>query len=401
MGNNGIHKYIKNNSILPCFLKSDSNGNLISNKSGFKSIPFKKFHFTMEKDFKFETFETELTSTTSTVSLVSLDAFANISLYHCDSMFELKAKNTTNYNKTSKYLVGKFILYSISIDPDDIHFTDFIIDELKNITDNFKSDSQKGKELDDMFKEYGFYIPLTVYIGGFFTTNDQDSKFIQNENNRKGFNLSFNFIKELSVKGDYENFDESNINELFKIQCLNIKGGDIHSTNYKDWKESINIFNSTVVGYDNLKNIKYFIPHELSSKLDKSLQWIEEKYEKRKNYCKIIDELKSNNDFIQTGKTSISRGICEEKENPHIYCEKFEAKGDGISFQKRIDTVTRSFADIIVGYHINSCWNDGTNGEWTISQNPLLQKSCDIKFRSKAFRGQSFDVKIYLMKYPE
>ena len=107
MGNNGIHKYIKNNSILPCFLKSDSNGNLISNKSGFKSIPFKKFHFTMEKDFKFETFETELTSTTSTVSLVSLDAFANISLYHCDSMFELKAKNTTNYNKTSKYLVGK------------------------------------------------------------------------------------------------------------------------------------------------------------------------------------------------------------------------------------------------------------------------------------------------------
>ena len=67
------------------------------------------------------------------------------------------------------------------------------------------------------------------------------------------------------------------VNELFKIQCLNIKGGDIHSTNYKDWKESINIFNSTVVGYDNLKNIKYFIPHELSSKLYKSLQWIEEK----------------------------------------------------------------------------------------------------------------------------
>ena len=52
---------------------------------------------------------------------------------------------------------------------------------------------------------------------------------------------------------------------------------DIHSTNYKDWKASINISNSTVIGYDNLKNIKYFIPHELSSKLYKSLQWIEEK----------------------------------------------------------------------------------------------------------------------------
>ena len=70
----------------------------------------------------------------------------------------------------------------------------------------------------------------------------------------------------------------------------------------KNYCEVINISNSTVIGYDNLKNIKYFIPHELSSKLYKSLQWIEEKYEKRKNYCDVIDELKSNNDFIKTAK---------------------------------------------------------------------------------------------------
>ena len=394
-----IQKYIRDNTILPCFLKADSNGNLIANKSGFQSIPLDKFHFTKEEDSKFETFETELTS--STISLISIDAFTDISVFHCDSTFTKKAKNKNNYYKTRKFLVGKFILYSINIDPDDIHFTDFIINEIKNVSNTVKNDYQNGKELDNIFKEYGFYIPLTVYIGGIFSTNDQDTIFIKNGNNKTDFNLAFDLIQKLVGKGNYQSSDETHINELFKTHCLNIKGGDIHSTNYKDWKASINISNSTVIGYDNLKNIKYFIPHELSSKLYKSLQWIEEKYEKRKNYCDVIDELKSNNDFIKTGKTSISRGICQVKENPHIYLETFEAKGDGLFFRKRTDAVTRSFADIIVGYHINSCWNDGTNGEWTISQNPLLQKSCDIKFTSQIFRGQRFDVKIYLMKYPD
>ena len=43
-----IQKYIRDNTILPCFLKADSNGNLIANKSGFKIIPLDKFHFTKE-----------------------------------------------------------------------------------------------------------------------------------------------------------------------------------------------------------------------------------------------------------------------------------------------------------------------------------------------------------------
>ena len=133
--------------------------------------------------------------------MISIDAFTDISVFHCDSTFTKKAKNKNNYYKTRKFLVGKFILYSINIDPDDIHFTDFIINEIKNVSNTVKNDYQNGKELDNIFKEYGFYIPLTVYIGGIFSTNDQDTIFIKNGNNKTDFNLAFDLIQKLVGKG--------------------------------------------------------------------------------------------------------------------------------------------------------------------------------------------------------
>ena len=81
--------------------------------------------------------------------------------------------------------------------------------------------------------------------------------------------------------------------------------------------------------------------------------------------------------------------------------KKFEAKGDGAFFSRIKRTVSQSFSDIIVGFKIVSRWNDGTNGSWKLDKNPILQKEINVIFTSKLFRGERFEVHVYLMEFPK
>lgn len=58
------------------------------------------------------------------------------------------------------------------------------------------------------------------------------------------------------------------------------------------------------------------------------------------------------------------------------------------------------FNDIIIGLEIISKWNDGTNGKFTLN-NPILTKEINVDFISKRWEDMSFDIKVYLMKFPE
>ena len=332
---------------------------------------------------------------------VTEKAFLDITFFHCDSSFNKEAKSLQNYKNKKKSLVAKCILYKISIDPIKIKLSQFIINEIDNIANSSNEDYKKAIELDKKFETYGFFIPLQIYIGGMFSTNDEYISSLGIDNSYTNANSSTNYEKN-EGNFNYKRLTESEIQEFFKSSNIKIKGGDTNKGDVESWKASLNILNSQIIGYSNLKNISEFIPQHIKQKIEKPLEMIETKYLIRKKYCEVITKLKQSNDkLITTGDHDIKRGICEIREIPKIYVEKYEPKGDGKLFQRINKKVSDSYEDIIVGYQIISCWRDGTNGQWTLKGDPLLKRNCDFSFESQLFRGERFKVNIYLMKFPE
>lgn len=395
---NEIKSFFEKNRVLPCFLKVDSEGVFSPYTGGFEEIPIEKLHFLEEKRFSNEEFSSELSFENG--STLNINSFLDVSLFHSDAVFEETMKKMLKSFSKQKYFVGKYILYSISIDPDDVHFTNHISQEISQLAeDNNKNPDDKAKELDSIIKSYGFYIPLKIYIGGMFSMKKSDSS-----TNSKGiFKSFFSWFQKtpaVEVENKLNATNTNYLNEIFKSRSINIKGGDISARTYDDWEKTINISNSFIIGYENLKNFHELIKYNIRNKLSSSLKIIDEKYEERKQFFQIIENLKDNKEFVEKGNASIKVGICDEKKIPKIIHQKFDAQGDFISFSRRYDQINQSFSDIIVGYYINCCWADGTNGAWFIKENPLLKTRIDISFTSQFFRGQRFELFVYLMKFP-
>ena len=396
-----IEKYLESKNPLPCFLKTN-NGNFEVYNNGFEKITLKDIKYEemiTGREFEFASFESELSSQNN--GEMSQEAFLDITFYHCDASFNREAKNLQNYHIKKKSLVGKCILYKVSIDPIKIKLSPFIIDEINNIANSSKPNYKKAIELDKKFGSYGFFVPLQIYIGGMFSNNDENLKSLETNNSQ--INLKAHaYYKKNEGNFKHINLTKREMQEFFKSSQRKIKGGDIYKTDIDSWKDSLTVLNSEIIGYSNLKEITDFIPQNIKQKIEEPLEFIERKYEIRKKYCEVINNLKELKDNqIKKGNHDINVGICEEREIPKIYIVKYEAKGDGKFFQSINKRVSDSYEDIIVGYQIISCWGDGTNGDWSLKGNPLLKKSCDFSFESQLFRGERFKVNVYLMKFPE
>ena len=136
----------------------------------------------------------------------------------------------------------------------------------------------------------------------------------------------------------------------------------------------------------------------ISKTLYKEIDEIKEKYNE------IINELKKNKIDIRNGDWNSldwENGICTEREKPKIYCEVKKILVTGKLFKRTEIKYEKNFDDIIVGWKIISRWRDGTNGEWKSSNYPLLKHDINFTFTSQRHRGEMFDIKIYLMKYPK
>ena len=96
-----------------------------------------------------------------------------------------------------------------------------------------------------------------------------------------------------------------------------------------------------------------------------------------------------------------NNGIIQESEKPKIYSKIYEKSCEGKFLSKMRLYLDEEFDDIIVGWKIDSCWRDGTNGEWYMDENPLLSNKFKCRFISQLFRGQRFKIYIYLMQYPK
>ena len=149
-----------------------------------------------------------------------------------------------------------------------------------------------------------------------------------------------------------------------------------------------------------------YIHRQSNKALLRKAKRLKEKINDQEKYYEIIVQVEKCGEGVLAGDAGSPKGfegkngICEEKQIPQIYKRSFNKSCKGTVFKKTTLKLDEAFDDVIVGWNVSSCWHDGTNGTWKLEFNPLLNKQIRAEFVSKAFRGQSFWVHVYLIKYP-
>ena len=205
------------------------------------------------------------------------------------------------------------------------------------------------------------------YIEKFF--NDLKDQIIQ-INNLKTQNCNILFDNFINKFKDLFGIDEKNL-----------------ILHYKKYLDSF---------LDILQNSKYFnMPYNILSYRNK-LKKLEEYYKIIKKVGTFGSGKSKGNEYDDDTRN----GICNEQEEPKIYRKFFERQCEGEFLKRSVLKLDEKFDDIIVGWQIESCWRDGTNGEWELKYNPLLCKKIECEFISKRFRGQRFNIHVFLIKDP-
>ena len=125
----------------------------------------------------------------------------------------------------------------------------------------------KAKEIDEIFENQGYYIPLKIYLGGIFINR---------------YKL---FKEDINLSGE-------DIRKIFINENTQIIGGEKSEKNFELWTQSIQISNSNIIECSNIIEAKNILPNQLKEKLKKPLQLVEEKYLKRTKYIEYINSLK-------------------------------------------------------------------------------------------------------------
>ena len=400
MENDSIENFLKNNKIFPCLL-TPVNGEIKTNFGCFNEFPNDKIHNSEENIFRIKKYKNE-----SNFQIVEESSLSK-TLKYIKEKLNINAFSSSKEEKknTSNIIIGKYKTYSFRINEKDISFNDDYNKKFEKIAQDNSSDEQKVQYLEDIFKEIGFYIPLKAYIGGYFSNCYNSSNINADQlKNKKNMSQLTSFDSFFNNQGDIKDTHIKSIKQIYSDKNTKIKGGDDSIDDFDKWKKSIKLSNSQVVHYTNLIEATNILSPNLKHLLKIPLQIIEKKYKKRRQYFDLIDLYKNTKLNSLKGQDGIVCGKvleCNDPEEIEIYCKQFIVKEKGQMLKHQIKEIKESFTDIIIGFRINSVWNDGTNGKWTLEEDPLLKTKIDVKFVSKLFRGERFDLEVYLMKYPK
>lgn len=383
-------------SIIPSFIRSNSNGFFETNRNGLMEIPSNRIYYKREESCFIQ--KIELNQMSSVAGNIDVSLLTDIAIIHSDANFKIHTYEQINKNESISSFVVKYISGYMSINTEDIKLKDSFKKKIEEISDEKEyTDIDKAVELDKLFKSYGFYIPQKIYVGGSFIIELSNVEI----NEKRGFSMNISGKTDITnvvkLNGTSKNSNDKIVNFLNNAQKSVIIGGDKKAENFQDWKSSIDMDNIEVISYDNIIEITNILDRQLKKKLKKPFELIEEKYNLRKKYYGIIADLKKKKSYSnkKVGKY-YSEGICE-KENELIYSidihirEKWDFKG--FDFQK-------SYPDVIIGWEIESL--ETFNGECRIEESPLLKKEIKFNFvRQFYILGSKYDIKIFLMKYPD
>jgi flagellar basal body-associated protein FliL len=393
--------------LFPSFIKGDSSGNCELNKGGLSLVKGSEIQFM--KKFISSVENKKFYEMTKVSGRFDTSLSADVSIYHNDVSFKnhfeyIKEKEV---NSTSCFLIAKYDLGSLSINNDDISLSDQMKKKINYIAEDYSlNDTEKAEELDKAFESYGFFIPLKINLGGQFII---DSKDIESATSTKVLddliiaingsltydNITINETTNTSISGKINNI----MKNMFNFKKTSIVGGNIYKNNFEDWLSTLTLENCEIIGYSNIIPITDLLDNELKRKILKPLKEIEKKYNRRKRYIEIYQNLKpksNNRNWTKERKGTDGDGLI--KQDDLIYLKKFKIEKEWSTFYVERD-FKEPFEDIIVGWKIDS--QKDKNGEWSLEENPLLKNKMNAHFSSQWLRGIIYEITIYFMDYPE
>ena len=398
MENDSIENFLKNNKIFPCLLVPD-NGEIKTNFGCFNEFTNDKINNSEENVFRIKKYKNE-----SNFQIVEESSLSKTLKYIKEELNINTFSSSKEEKNSNNIIIGKYKTYSFRINEKDISFNDDYNKKFEKIAQDNSTDEQKVQYLEDIFKEIGFYIPLKAYIGGYFYNCYNSSNINANQlKNKKNMSQSSSFDSFFNNQGDIKDTHIKSVKQIYADSNTKIKGGENSINDFDKWKKSIKLSNSQVVQYTNLIEVTNLLSPNLKHLLKIPIQIIEKKYKKRRKYFDLIELYKNTKLNSLKGQDGIVCGKvleCNDPDEVEIYCKQFMVKETGQFLKHQIKEIKESFTDIIIGFRINSCWNDGTNGTWTLEEDPLFKTKINVKFVSKLFRGERFDLEVYLMKYP-
>jgi hypothetical protein len=381
----------KYSEIFPFALRTSKEGQIEIENSMFEEISEDKLSFKKETSLNSHKTEVDEESKSSYNSDFSISI--DISIY-CDAKFKRKVQESKEHSNKI-YLIGaKSNVCSLSVKRENIVFSKFFLNKIKDVAEDDLTDAEKAKELDKLFKDFGYYIPLKIYIGGYFYKDININK--DNESMKKYLDFQANVeIPLVNVSGNYSSQSENYLKNFFYNENLVIKGGDINKESLDDWKLSINFDNSEIIDYSNIIKITDLINDALDKQTKKLLKiplsLVDEKYIKRKKYFENLKELNNypNMGNIKGGD-SIRNGIFKTDEL--IYSEVIEIRNN-----KNIDY---SYPDLIVGWKIDCFWQDRNKGDYSMTD-PINSRRVKGIFSVKENNGLNLILEIFFLKCPE
>lgn len=390
--------FLQNKELLPCSIKVC--GDNLEYSKCFMPVSIENIEYRSINEYSNEIINTH--EKNKTIGILDLNNYLEINVLHSDAIFKKKANKVTQLSSKSNHYIGKYILYSINLKPDFYIFSKYYLDRFNEIAKNSLDDTQKAKELDDIFQSIGYFAPLQIDIGAMFTS---DMNILSSHLNKESsYKIDSNTKNDyFSNKFNIDILNSEDIEKLFSNKKKNIKGGDIFQENFDKWKKTVTLNNADIIGYKNLIKIQDLLDYKLKNALRNPLEIIEKKYETRKKFFEIIENLTEHKNKKEIkGKVTIGNGITKEQNHPKIVRQNlFEIRGESKFLSYDEQCFSEHFIDIIVGWKIISRWNDGTNGKYNIEEDPLLTHNANIKFFSQFCRGQSFNIEIYTMKIPD
>ena len=396
-----VDEYLKKTKVFPCFLISKELGKIETIFDGFE-----KENLSIQKIKENSFIVTYQESEQDFRMIIDSQYTEDISLFGNPLEFKAKINKKEERQSSQKIFVGEYKLYSFNIKEEDLSFSKYYIEKFQQIAKSNISDEEKSEELENIFKDTGYYIPRKIYIGGMMISRDNQFS----RANTDGLDISINSnIDKNSMNNAISGSNNSKFNEIYHSQSTKIIGGDYQAKTFDDWIKSIHLENANIVECGNIIEAKNILGDDLKKQLEKPLKIINEKYSKRKKYLEKMDyllNLRKEKLCEMKNYGNFNRGFCEEINEisqPKIYMKSFDVVTKTVFFPPIVyeNFHYQSNEDIIVGFYIHDNRGDGHNGQWTIKNEPLGSKEITIEFGSGFLREQNFTINVYFMKKPK
>lgn len=255
-----IKEFIKKHrQPFPCSLLFKDN-DIHINDSCFVKIPPNKISYNKVNQFKSNLIKIEKSLNITGNILIQNDL--DINTIHNEFKFKQISNNVKEQKIEQEVFCYKYILAELTIRPEDISFSDYIKEQLKEIAESDYNDIKKAKTIDDELKQYGFYVPTKIEIGGMFSVKTDNLKEDIKRNLKRNFGANINYCYGEN-KSKYDQSGEQIVKNIFSQTSKDVKGGNSLEDDYEKWKNSITIENAEIVGYSNFMKATNFFFKEL------------------------------------------------------------------------------------------------------------------------------------------